>query len=180
MTFYKTKNFVLLILCAFAAFFYSCNEPEQEMITETVAVPTEGMITTVKETEPDKFLIEDETVVAKPEDSRIIAKYLDNTVDTFTLQQAQLMAAKDGSTAEGSRYGGLLRAASFGLMGYMMGRSMSSHRPRPGAYTNPSTYNRVNNTAGARVNQTAKRTTTTRPSGRSGYGGGKSTRSYGG
>ena len=187
MSLHKANIYLPVIFCIGAFFLYSCGgaERQEPTGTETTITPTEGMITTVREIEPDKFKIEDEQVVPKPEDSRIIAKYIDNTIDTLTLAEAQVLAAQD-TTATGEnnnhrrRSGGLLRAASFGLMGYMMGRSMSSHRPSASAYVDQKTYNRVSNGAGARVNQTAKRTTTSRPSGRSGYGGGKSTRSYGG
>lgn len=177
MNFYNSHKTSLLfaILLVFASFFYSCNS-SPEYVEETVSTPTEGMVTTVKEVEKDKFKIEDEQVTPKPEDSRIIANYMDGKRDTFTLQEAQLVDSQNGS---GSMGGGLMRAASFGLMGYMLGRSMS-RRPQAGAYVDQKTYNRVSNGAGNRVQSSAKRTTTSRPSGKSGFGGGKSTRSVGG
>lgn len=177
MNFYSPQktSFLFATLLVFASFFYSCNS-EPEYIEETVATPTEGMITTVKEMEKDLFKIEDEQVTPKPEDSRIIANYMDGRRDTFTLQEAQLVDAENGSSSTG---GGLMRAAGFGLMGYMLGRSMS-RRPQASAYVDQKTYNRVSNGAGARVQNSAKRTTTRRPAGKSGFGGGKSTRSVGG
>lgn len=155
-----------------------CSSDEPETVTEEVAIPTEGLITTVKEVQTDQFRIEYEEVVANTEDSRIIAKYMDSTIDTFTLDEAQLV--KDTTTTAYRRQSSVMRMASFGLMGYLMGRSMGSFRPNSSAYVDQSTYNRVSNGAGQRMQQTARKTTVTRPAkGKSGYGSG-STRSYGG
>lgn len=174
----------VLLLAVFAFFLVSCGgSSEPEMVTETTVVPTEGMITTLQEVKEGEFKISDEQVAPTPADSRVIANYLDATSDTFTVQEIQVLAAAPvaaDSTSRRRPYSGLLRAASYGLMGYMMGRSMSTHRPSAGAYTDPKTYNRVSNGAGSRVQSTANRTVSRRPSGKSGYGGNRSTRSYGG
>jgi hypothetical protein len=155
-----------------------CSSDEPETITEEATIPTEGLITTVKEVQTDQFRIEDEEVVANTEDSRIIAKYMDSTIDTFTLDEAQLV--RDTTTTAYRRQSSVMRMASFGLMGYLMGRSMGSFRPNSSAYVDQSTYNRVSNGAGQRMQQTARKTSVTRPAkGKSGYGSG-STRSYGG
>jgi hypothetical protein len=155
-----------------------CSSDEPETITEEVTIPTEGLITTVKEVQTDQYRIEDEEVVANTEDSRIIAKYMDSTIDTFTLDEAQLV--RDTTTTAYRRQSSVMRMASFGLMGYLMGRSMGSFRPNSSAYVDQSTYNRVSNGAGQRMQQTARKTSVTRPAkGKSGYGSG-STRSYGG
>ena len=147
--------------------------------SEEVVTPTQGLITTVTETEKDLFKIEDEVTVATPEESRIIARYMDETVDTFTLEEAKLAGAD-----EQTRSGSIFRAASYGLLGYYMGRSMMGYRPRSSAYVDQNTYNRVTRNAGQSLQSTARRTTTSRPTaGKSGYGktsGAKSTRSYGG
>jgi len=159
--------------------FNLCSRDEPTEVTEEVVVPTEGLITTVKEVETDQFKIEDEQTVESPSDSRIIAKYMDNTIDTFTLEEARLV--EDSTSTQYRRRSSVVRMASYGLMGYMLGRSMGSFRPRSSAYVDQSTYNRVSNSTGQRMQQTARRTTVTRPSsGKSGYGGSRSTRSYGG
>ncbi len=143
---------------------------------EEVMLPTQGLITTLQETSKDLFKISDETEIDKKEESLVIANYMDSTSDTFTLEQIKLYYANGG---EGSpRLSGLATAASFGFMGYMMGRSMRSP-VRAGAYMDQKTFNKVNNNAGSSIRRTATRTT--KPSsGKSGYGGSKSTRSYGG
>ena len=143
---------------------------------EEVIEPTEGLITTVKEVESDLFKIEDEVVVPAPEESRIVAKYMDGVIDTFTLEEAKLVDAEQSS----GRRGGIFRAASYGLFGYMMGRRMGgSSGISSSAYVDPKTHQRVASTAGTKLNNSAKRTT--RPvSGKKGFGGGRSTRSVGG
>ena len=147
--------------------------------TEEEVTPTQGLITTVTETEKDLFKIEDEVTVATPEESRIIARYMDETIDTFTLEEAKL-----AENNEHSRSGSVFRAASYGLLGYYMGRSMMGYRPRASAYVDQNTYNRVTRNAGQTLQSTARRTVAKRPTGaKSGYGktsGARSTRSYGG
>jgi hypothetical protein len=140
---------------------------------EMEEVPTQGLITTVTEVEPEKFKIEDEQTVQDTNDSRIIAKYLNGNIDTFTLAEARLVQSA-GFGAAGVA-GMAMQAATFGFLGYMMGRAMTS-RPSAGAYTNQGTYDRVNNTTGNSIRSTTARV----PKGRSGFGGGRSTRSFGG
>ena len=142
---------------------------------EEVVEPTQGLITTVKEVETDLFKIEDEEVVPTPEESRIIANYMDGARDTFTLDEAKLVDAEGGS-----RRGSIFRAASYGLFGYMMGRRMGgSSGIRSSAYVDPKTHQRVASNAGNQLNNSARRTTRAVP-GKKGYGGGRSTRSVGG
>ncbi|MCB0635031.1 MAG: hypothetical protein KDC54_00355 [Lewinella sp.] len=179
----KTKwiiyGVIILVFIAFR-FIGGGNEEAEAVDTEEVVTPTQGLITTVKEVETDKFLIEDEQVVDDPEASLIIARYMDSSTDTFTLDQAQLVA--DSSSYHYSPRGSsVVRMASFGLMGYMMGRNMGAYRPSSSAYVDPNTYNRVTNNAGQSMQRTANRTTISRPrSGSSGFGGSRSTRSFGG
>ncbi|MEO0338001.1 MAG: hypothetical protein AAF242_02190 [Bacteroidota bacterium] len=146
--------------------------------TATVYEPTLGVHTILQQQRDSAFLIEDEVEVPSPEDSRIIAKYLDASVDTFTLDEVQLMATNSSSGSSSHR--AIYRGAYYGLMGYMMGRSMSTPVSR-NAYMDQSTYNKVSNGPANRMRQTASSRTVSRPSsGKSGYGSGGSTRSYGG
>ena len=139
---------------------------------EEVILPTMGLITELQEVEKDEFKISNETTIPEDELSLVVVNYLDEPQDTFTLDEIKLM---ESSGSEGSGRG-IARAASYGLMGYWMGRSMTS-RPAASAYVDQNTYNRVSNNAGNRMQQTARRVT--RPSSGRSYGG-KSTRSMGG
>ena len=164
--------FLLAVLCV------QCTSESGQRVDLVTERPTEGLITTVVEVAPEDWKIEDEVVVPDPADSRIIAKYQNGAIDTFTLEQAKLMTDNNANRQGMS----IAQVAGYGLMGYwLFGRSMGSYRPRSSAYVNQSTYNRVNQNAGQRLNSTARRTTTSRPrTGNSGYGGNRSTRSVGG
>ena len=175
-----------LIAAAALAFNFCGSNNSEEYTTEEVVTPTQGLITTVKEVEPNQFKIEDEQTAISPEASRIIAKYMDNTTDTFTLEEARVAVSDTTGNTTHHRRSSVFRMASYGLMGYMMGRSMGSYRPSSSAYVDQNTYNRVSNNAGQSLNRTATRTTVSRP--KSGFGSSRSgsssstrsTRSYGG
>lgn len=170
-----SKLFVFALGIALLA---SCGSKEKEYVE--VEVPTVGLITTVKEVEKNNFKIEDEKDVDSISDSRIIAKYLDGNIDTFTLEEAKLISKIDSARGTRSRSGSIARAASFGFMGYMMGRSMRGGSVSPGAYTNQNAYNRASSTAGTRMKSTSRTVRRPSPKGRSGFGSGRSSRSYGG
>ena len=156
-----------------------CMEAPPSTPVSQEASPSGGMITKLEEVAPEDFKIIDEVPVDDRRESRVIIYYLDGVVDTLTL--AQLNQAKDGNTTHVHHYhSGMHGVLMYGMMGYWLGRSMSQP-VSPSAYKNPSTYNRVNSTTGNTVRQSATRSTSTRPrNSKSGYGAGKSTRSYGG
>lgn len=155
----------------------------------TSSAPAEdtGIVTTLREMPNGEFKIEDEQIVSSQSASSIIAKYADNTSDTVSLNEAKAMMTAQPATTDSVSQNNYYRRspwvtmATYGLMGYMMGRS-SSFSPSPGAYVDPKTYNRVNSTTGTQFRNSTARTSSSRPSGgKSGYGGGSgSTRSYGG
>jgi hypothetical protein len=144
-----------------------------------------GIITTMREVADGEFRIEDEQMVESKSASAIIAKYADNTSDTILLSEAEGLLSSSQSSADTSRHyhrrSSLVSMASYGLMGYMLGRSMGSFRPNPSAYVDPQTHQRINNTTGNSFRNATSRQTSSGPSkGRSGYGGSSSTRSSGG
>ncbi len=156
--------------------FTSCGSSQDyEEVTEIEAM-TKGVITEVEETTKDRFLITDEKLVETVDESRIIAQYLDGKRDTFTLDEARLVAAD--STSTDRRRSGLSSIMRAGLMGYFFTRGFGG--PSMGAYKSPSTY-ASSRTANNTMRSTAKTRTVRKPvSGKSGFGSGKSTRSFGG
>lgn len=154
--------------------FMACNSGPQYELSETLD-PTQGVITEVKEMEKDLFRITDETIVPLKEDSRIIAEYLDGVRDTFTLEEAKLIDTEGQSETHYHRSGmsGVLMG---GMMGYMMGRSLSSPINRA-AYASQSAYQKSTG-ASSSMRSTATRRTVRTP--KTGFGGSRSTRSYGG
>lgn len=183
------KSFLPLAAAAGLSFgLLSCGGTER--VDEQVA--DKGIVTTVREVSEGEFKIEDEQMVEQKSASAIIAKYADNTTDTIPLSEVERMM-NDSTMAQASqdtthrrhhyyhRRSSMFGVVSYGLMGYMLGRSMGSFRPRPSAYMNQSTYQRVTSTTGTRFRNATTRSTSSRPSkGKSGYGGSRSTRSYGG
>ena len=184
----KIKWILYGLIAAVAIGFNFCGgNNTEEYTTEEVVTPTQGLVTTVKEVDKDIFKIEDEQAIDDQTASRIIAKYMDNTVDTFSLEEAKMMASDSSSTSTTThhRRSSVMRMASYGLMGYYMGRNMGTYRPNSSAYVDQNTYSRVTNNAGQSLNRTANRTTVSRP--KSGFGSTsrsgsstRSTRSYGG
>lgn len=173
---YSLLKYTLYTLLAFV-FLYNCGGSSSEVEYEEVVLPTEGLITVVKEVETDLFKIDDEITIPETEQSLIVANYLDSTSDTFTLAEARLMEANGYP----GRSGSVMRAASYGLFGYMIARNLSgTRRPQRGAYTSQKAYDK-SQTSSQKLNQTASRTRRVKPgSGKSGYGSSKSTRSFGG
>lgn len=140
--------------------------------TETVEVPTEGLITTVKEVSAGDYKIESEVPVGVVADSRIIVEDLAGDRDTFTLEQAKLISqVADPNSSEGRS----MHSAGMGYFGFLMLGRMGG-TPSSGAYVNSGAYQSATNNAGSRMSSSAKTTTRSK----SGFGGGKSTRSFGG
>lgn len=140
--------------------------------TETVEVPTEGLITTVKEVSAGDYKIESEVPVGVVADSRIIVEDLAGDRDTFTLEQAKLISqVADPNSSEGRS----MHSAGMGYFGFLMLGRMGG-TPSSGAYVNSGAHQSATNNAGSRMSSSAKTTTRSK----SGFGGGKSTRSFGG
>jgi len=111
------KNLAFLKYAFYAlfalTFLYSCIGSSGEVEYEEVVLPTQGLITVVKEVQTDLFKIDEEITIPDTAGSLIIANYLDTTSDTFTLAQARLME----QTGYVGRSGSVMQAASYGLFG---------------------------------------------------------------
>lgn len=170
------KGTFLLTISGLVALHTGCGtgaSMEDEWETVTTKEPTGGMVTTVEETKAGEFKIVDEQAVAKKEDSRIIAQYMDGTTDTMTLDQAKLLAGEEKS---GHRRSGISSVLMYGMMGYWMGKRMSQPINQS-AYKNQQTYNRVNNDVNSKVQRTAQTKTTRVPrNSKTGYGKSSSSR----
>lgn len=164
---------IIIVGVILVALVRSCFSDDEsgEVITEEI--PTQGLITTVAEVQKDNFKIESEEAVDQVEDSRIISKYMDGSRDTFTIEEAKLIQVSSDTT----RSHRSVRAGGLGFWFFMMSGSMGGgHTPRSSAYVNNDAYQRTQNNAGSRLRRTS-RTATSR---KSGYGSGRSGRSYGG
>ena len=168
-----------------ALFLASCGSNVERV---PVVAYTEGVETEVTEVAPNDWRIADERVVPDSNASRVIARGIDGSVDTFSLAEVQNTATPTTTdSASNSRYrrrSGISSILLYGLIGNRMGAYRQGITPRPNAYVSQTAYNRVQNTTGAQLSRTGRRTSVAAPrGGRSGYGGstgGRSGRSYGG
>lgn len=159
--------FLLLLPLSLTVGLTSC-----ETATDEGSEPTEGVITTVEEVSPGDYKIASEEVVPTPADSRIVINNMDGTSESYTLEEAKLIEQQMQSDSTGnSRAYSPFRSAMLGYFGFMMLNRMGS-RPSPAAYTNSRAYQQSTGNVGSRLNSTSRA--------RSGFGGGRSTRSFGG
>lgn len=146
---------------------------ETDYIEETLEEPTQGIMVELQETEKDVFKITDEEILENRADSKIIANYMDNTSDTFSIDEVKLMESSNPRSS-------LLRSVAYaGMFGYMMGRPMSSGVAR-NAYASDKAYNKSSTAGRSQLRSTASKSVVRKPSASKGYGGGKSSKSYGG
>lgn len=166
------KNFLLpaLLSVGLGLSLFNCGGSDSEGWDE----PTTGLITKVKEVNAGEFKIESEDPVPTVADSRIIVEPLQGKMDTFTLEEAKLVATTDSTSSSGRG----VRSARMGFFGYLMIGRMIGGGPRSSAYTNANAYNNANNRAGNTMRSTSRRVGGS--SRNSGFGSGKSTRSVGG
>ena len=155
-------------------------------VDELFAEVNQGVVTELTEVAPDEWRIADERVVGDSARSKIIATGLDGVTDTFALGEigdADAVASADSTSSRRARRRSYFTPILFyGLFGSRFGRSYgyASAGPRPSAYVNPTAYNRVQSTAGSQL-RTARPGGSSKPSSsRTGYGSGRSTRSFGG
>lgn len=154
---------ILLLLFAplsLTVLFTGCGDGSSE--------PTEGVITTVEEVSPDEYKIASEEVVPNPVDSRIVINKLDGSSESYTLEEAKQIQQTE---PESSRAYSPFRSAMLGYWGFLMLNRIGS-RPPASAYTSNRAYQQATTSTGSRLSTTSRA--------RSGFGGGKSTRSFGG
>lgn len=182
---YKWYLIGLVAIIGFRAFSSSSDSATSSVVYDEseVVTPTEGVVTKLDEVQAEVFKITDEEVVPTVAESRIIANYMDGEVDTFTLEEIALVDTTIVSEDRGyRRRSGISTVVHYGLLGYMLGRPMGSPI-RSSSYANRQSYAKAQ-TGSTRVSNSATRRTvrTPRPSstGKSGYGSGRSTKSYGG
>lgn len=166
-----------------ALFMSSCGSNVERI---PVVAFTEGVVTEVEEVAPNDWRIADERVVPDSNASRVIARALDGSSDTFSLAEVQRMETQTGAQDSTSQrryrsHSGFSTILLYGLIGNRMGAFSQGISPNASAYKNQSTFNRVQNSAGMRLNRTGRSTTVASPKGgRSGFGSKSGARSGGG
>lgn len=95
---------------------------------------TKGVVTTLEETEPGRFVIVDERVVAHKDSSRVILKRLDGSTETLTLPSAKAFVQPadtfyQPATTQQHHHYGLGHIFWWSAMGHLMGRNFSTAPP---------------------------------------------------
>ena len=169
----KARFFVAICSISGALLLTGCGGYE----TEEKVLLTKGLVTEVEEVSAGEYKITNETAIDDTSGSQVIAHHLSGKIDTLSMEEVRQQQHQGGSSYHSH---GMGSALMYGMMGYYLGRSLSSP-VNPGVYRNQSTYNRVANSTGRTITNSAVRTTVRRPSsGSSGFGSGRSTRSFGG
>lgn len=170
----KARVYIATLSVSGALLLASCSGGYE---TEEKVLLTKGLVTEIEEVGTDEYKITNETAIDDTSGSKVIAHHLSGKIDTLTMQEVREQQHQGGSTYHSHGMGSVLM---HGMMGYYLGRSLSSPI-NPGVYRDQSTYNRVASSTGRTITNSAVRTTVRRPSsGSSGFGSGRSTRSFGG
>lgn len=151
-------------------------EPKLKDFTEkTIKESTKGVVTEIEEIEPgDEYKIIDEKLIDKKQNSIAIVHKLDGKIDTLSLEKLK----KDESFS--SRNSGLHSILMFSLAASFFNRNLSNTSPNSGAYKNADAYNKSTGLKNNLNSSAASRTVRVPGKSSSGYGAGKSFRSYGG
>lgn len=173
------KKFALLGIVLPALTLQSCGSDGSPRIKDsqekTISESTKGVITEVEEVPPgEDYKIIDEKIIDEKEKSIAIVHKLDGKIDTLTLRKL-----KDDPEYRNS-HRALRGVLAYSLAASFFNRNLSRTKPNSGYYKNADAYKK---STGLKNNLTSTATSRkVRVPGRasSGYGSGKSFRSYGG
>lgn len=173
------KKIALLGLIVSALTLHSCGDDGSPRIKDskvkTIKESTKGVITEVEEIEPgDDYKIIDEKIIDDKEKSLAIVHRLDGKIDTLSLRKLKT------DSQYSSNHSSLRNVLAFSLAASYFNRSLSKTTPNASYYKDTNAFNK---STGLKNNLTSSATTRRiRIPGKSssGYGSGKSFRSYGG
>lgn len=181
-SFFAKYKFLILILAAAIAYnLFFTNRPSTSSSTKSTADAEKGVITTIKEIEKDSFKIINEEIIPLKENSRLVTEYMDGHRDTFKV--SEILASDAGGDVNDVPETRYYRSPSYftgffygSMLGYAFGGPSYGYGPRRGMYATDNAYQRSSTNAKPGVMKPSR----TRSRSRSGYGSGRSTRSYGG
>lgn len=147
----------------------------KEFDEKTIHESTKGTVTEVEEIEPgNEYQIIDERIIDSKEDSYAIIHTLEGTVDTLSLRK--LPTEKE----ESARHSGLNRILMFSLARSYFSNNLSNVTPDSRFYKNDAAFNKSNGLKTDLQNSASTRSVKVPKASSSGYGAGKSFRSFGG
>lgn len=149
----------------------------KEFDEKTIHESTQGVITEVEEIEPgNEYKIIDERIIDEKEKSIAIVHALDGTTDTLSLRKM----ASDKESGTSYRHSGLSSLLMFSLAGSFFNNNLGNVTPDSRYYKNEAAFNKSNNLKSDLQRTATSRTVKVPKAASSGYGAGKSFRSFGG
>ncbi|MFC5047646.1 hypothetical protein ACFSTE_06070 [Aquimarina hainanensis] len=149
----------------------------KDSVEKTVYESTKGVVTEVEEVEPgNEYKIIDERIIDEKEKSIAIVHTLEGTTDTLSLR-----TMKDESSSNGSyRHSGLRSILLYSLAGSFFNRNLGSVSPNANNYKTPGAYEKSTGLKNDLKSSATTRRVRVPGSSSTGYGKGKSFRSFGG
>lgn len=142
---------------------------------KTVYESTKGVITEVEEIEPgNEYKIIDEKIIDEKEKSIAIVHTLEGTTDTLSLRKI-----KDDDTGN-YRHSGLRSILFYSLAATYFNRNMGASKPNASNYKTTSAFDKSNSLKNDLKSSATSRRVRVPGSSSTGYGTGKSFRSFGG
>lgn len=172
----------LVSVCSGALLLQSCfsdnGEPRiKEYDEKTIFESTKGIITEVEEIEPgNDYRVLDERIIDDKSKSIAIVHALDGSIDTLSI--ARIESDKNNQSA--GLHSGLRPILYYTLAASLLRNSLGSVTPDSRYYKNQSAYNKSTSLKNDLQSTATRRTVRTPKASSSGYGKGKSFRSFGG
>jgi hypothetical protein len=176
-----SKKIAIASAFSSALIFQSCfsdnGEPRiKEYDEKTIYESTKGVITEVEEIEPgNDYRVLDERIIDDKSKSVAIVHALDGSIDTLSITKI----ASENRTNTGM-HSGLRPILFYTLAASLFRNNLGSVTPDSRYYKNQSTFNKSTSLKSDLQNTASRRTVRTPKASSSGYGKGKSFRSFGG
>ncbi len=176
-----TKKIALTSVIAGAIVLQSCGESDgspriKDSKEETIYESTKGVVTEVEEIEPgDDYKIIDERIIEDKEKSIAIVHTLEGKIDTLSLRKL-----KDDNSSASYRYSGLRGILYYSLAASYFNRNLGNVAPNQSNYKNAAAYNKSTGLQNDLKSTATSRKVRVPGSSSTGYGKGKSFRSFGG
>lgn len=173
------KKIALVSLVVSALTLHSCGGDGSPRIKDakekTIKESTKGVITEVEEIEPgDDYKIIDEKIIDEKEKSIAIVHRLDGNIDTLSLRKLKT------DSEYSSRHSGLRGVLAYSLAASYFNRNLANTTPNSSYYKDATAYNKSTGLKSNLTSTAASRRVQIPGKSSSGYGSGKSFRSYGG
>lgn len=174
------KKLMLATMVSAPLLMQSCSTSDgsprlKEFDEKTIQESSKGIVTELEEVEPgNDFLILDERIIDAKEDSYAIIHNLEGTVDTLSLRKIS------HDNTENQRHSGLRGVLYYSLARSFFSNNLGNVTPDARVYKNDAAFNKSTGLKSNLQSSAVSRTVKVPKASSSGYGAGKSFRSFGG